>query len=78
MVVKVAKKDGYGDHLNEKVVLYQWSVQYIRVILSMSHTFLTQETTELTQRVLRVGPAKVRIKLPREGNNSGASQVYTK
>jgi hypothetical protein len=44
----------------------------------MSHTFLTQGTTELTQRVLRVGPTKVRIKLPREGNNIGASQVYTK
>lgn len=44
----------------------------------MSHTFLTQGTTELTLSVLRVGPAKVRIKLPREGNNSGASQVYTK
>lgn len=44
----------------------------------MYQTFLTQETTELTLRVLRVGPTKVRIKLPREGNNSGASQVYTK
>lgn len=44
----------------------------------MSHKCLTQETTELTQSVLRVGPAKVRIKLPREGNNIGASKVYTK
>ena len=44
----------------------------------MSHTFFTQGTTELMQRVLRDGPAKVRIKLPRAGNNSGTSQVYTK
>jgi len=44
----------------------------------MSHTFLPQGTIELTHRPLRDEPAKVRIKLPREGNNSGASQVYTK
>lgn len=44
----------------------------------MSHTFLTLETTKLMQRPLRDGPAKVRIKSSREGNNSGASQVYTK
>ena len=44
----------------------------------MSQTFLPQGTTELTQRVQRDEPTKVRIKLPREGNNIDASQVYTK
>lgn len=43
----------------------------------MRHTFLPQGTTGLTHRPLRDEPTKVRIKLPREGNNSGASKVYT-